>query len=397
LLLGREQDAREELASAIAVAPRAWEDHASTVRQFALILEAQGSAAAWLDRFRPPRSLHFGGHMSFTADADRSEVVERIAALLEQEKIGFGFGALAAGADIIVAEALLERGAEFHVVIPGGIEGFVKRSVAPYGGGWTARFEAALARAESIRSIRPSIAPDETLLALGDEIAMGMTLMNARRLESTSLQLMILPGEAEAPGRAQASWADAGLPSRVIHARRDAVEIERMPPVALSHRLLAVLVVFPASPVEDAKGMERELGKIQRIVASGPPLCLPPSFEQDRLVLAYAGVADAALAALALGQAAAGQSDLRIGGHYGASRCLTDPFTGARRPAGSIVPIAAAAAASAPPGSVIVTEDFAAALAVASEVRVQLEYVGELNAFDGGLPIGIHALRRNTS
>ncbi|HYD36647.1 MAG TPA: tetratricopeptide repeat-containing protein, partial [Allosphingosinicella sp.] len=49
LLLDREAEARAAFAEAIALAPRAWEDHASTLRQFALILAALGRDSAWLD------------------------------------------------------------------------------------------------------------------------------------------------------------------------------------------------------------------------------------------------------------------------------------------------------------------------------------------------------------
>src|SRR5829696_8669981 len=106
LLLDRDGEARAAFDEAVALAPRAWEDHASTLRQFALILAAQGRDSAWLDTHRPPRSLHFGGHMSFDAKVVRREHLdEKIAAVLEEEKVGFAYGALAAGADIIIAEA----------------------------------------------------------------------------------------------------------------------------------------------------------------------------------------------------------------------------------------------------------------------------------------------------
>ena len=48
LVLGRIEDAKESIAEAFRRAPRAWEDHASTLRQFRLILEAQGKDAGWL-------------------------------------------------------------------------------------------------------------------------------------------------------------------------------------------------------------------------------------------------------------------------------------------------------------------------------------------------------------
>ncbi|MEA3017901.1 MAG: hypothetical protein QOI38_2623, partial [Sphingomonadales bacterium] len=69
LLAGRGSEAREALAEALAAAPRAWEDHASTLRQFLLIHEALGEDAAWLEMLRPPRSLHFSGRIGLAAAA----------------------------------------------------------------------------------------------------------------------------------------------------------------------------------------------------------------------------------------------------------------------------------------------------------------------------------------
>src|SRR5688572_19727182 len=227
MLLGRHDEARAALAEAIALAPRAWEDHASTLRQFALILAALGRDSAWLDAHRPPRSLHFGGHMSFDPKVVRREHLdEKIAAVLEEENIGFGYGALAAGADIIIAEALLERGAEVHPVLPGGVEAFAAISVDPFGKAWRKRFDAVLSRAETVRPVRPLGAPpDAAMIGLADEIAMGAALLNGRRLQSSAVQLLVLDSPADSPngasGRSRAIWAEGGWRQRVLSAPRE--------------------------------------------------------------------------------------------------------------------------------------------------------------------------------
>src|SRR3546814_11050772 len=87
LLLANEKGARAALSDAIAIAPRAWEDHASTLRQFGLILSARNSSAAWLDMLRPPRSLHFSGHMSFRGDELNGELSNRIARLIDRKSV----------------------------------------------------------------------------------------------------------------------------------------------------------------------------------------------------------------------------------------------------------------------------------------------------------------------
>ncbi len=57
LLIGRRDGARSALAAAVAAAPRAWEDHGSTLRQFVAIEDELGGDPAWLDMLRPPRIL----------------------------------------------------------------------------------------------------------------------------------------------------------------------------------------------------------------------------------------------------------------------------------------------------------------------------------------------------
>ena len=148
LLLGDVAGARSVLEKAIATAPCAYEDHASTLRQFGLILEALKEDKSWLDACRPPRALHFAGHMAVPPNARAT--IREIHDVLETERIGFGYGALAAGADILIAQALLERGAELHVVVPGSTGKFRQTSVAPSGKVWAGRFDDILRSATSV-------------------------------------------------------------------------------------------------------------------------------------------------------------------------------------------------------------------------------------------------------
>jgi len=393
LLLDRHDEARTAFAEAIALAPRAWEDHASTLRQFGLILAAQGRDSSWLDAHRPPRSLHFGGHMSFDPKVVRREHLdEKIAAVLEEENVGFGYGALAAGADIIIAEALLKRGAELHAVLPGGAEAFAAVSVDPFGKAWRRRFEAVLKRAAEIRPVRPLGArPDAAMIGLADEVAMGAALINARRLESSAVQLLVLDCREEpngTSGRSREIWAAGGWRQRILTAAR---ETRHDPPAsaAVGTEPLAVLTVGVAADAPP----EAALPELHRHVAGLPAPTLPPYLTEDRLVLAYAGPGEAAEAAVRLLGAAPEIPGLRIGGQYGPAATFRDPFAGALRLVPAATAAAAGALASAPPGTACVTEDFAAALAAAGPHRPASEYVGELDPPDGGPPVGLYALK----
>ena len=400
LLLDRDEEARLVFAEAVAVAPRAWEDHASTLRQFGLILGVQGKDQAWLEPYRPPRSIHFGGHMSFDPKVVRREHLdEKIAEVLEEEKVGFGYGALAAGADIIIAEALLERGAELHAVLPGGAESFASVSVDPLGKAWRRRFDALLSRAETVRAVRPfGTPPDRMTIALADEIAMGAAVMNARRLESRALQLLVLDqGSSASPDadNGHSRWAEAGWRQRIITAPREALPAGPPPPLPTKpHARLALLALALG---QETGSLGERLEELSGLLGRLPPASVPAYFTGTQVVLAYAEVADAARAAAAIVGATAERTPLAIGGHYGIADPVDDPFSGGQRLAGEPVELAAAAAASAPPGSICVTEDFAAALAASNVGDVHSELIGELEARDGRPPVALYALKPRLS
>jgi len=377
LLLAREAEARAAFAEAVALAPQAWEDHASTLRQFALILAEQGRDASWLDAHRPPRSLHFTGHMSFDARvARRAHLDESIAAILDAEKVHFGYGALAAGADIIVAEALVARGAELHAVLPGGPEAFAAVSVDPFGKGWRRRYEALLAAAATIHTVRPEATPpDAEMVALGDEVAMGAAAINARRLESEAIRLVVAPEASPAAG---GPWRER----RLAAPRETSAARPLTPAPHARHALLALALPAGAD-------LEARLAAAAARIAAGPAPCLGPWFTGREILLAYAAPDEAARAALALAA-----EEQAVGGHYGIADPIADPFAGTPRIAGDAAALAAGAAASAPPGAVCVTADFAAALAARGEPDLRTELVGELSAGPGEAPVELHAIIR---
>lgn len=398
LVLGGEEKAQTALAEAISLAPRAWEDHASTLRQFKLILEAQGRDTTWLERHRPPRSLHFGGHMSFDPKVVRREHLDwKIAEVLEEERVGFGYGALAAGADIIIAEALLERGAEVHAVLPGGVESFAARSVDPFGAEWRRRFDAVLSAAETMRPVRPlGTYPDAITIALADEIAMGSALMNAQRLESSAVQLLVVdsPGASSpsrgATARSLSRWAEGGWRQRLLPAPREAVAPRGEHQVGSSSRRrpLAILAVAVREGREDIEDVESRLAAVKSKLTGIPPPSVNPYWAADQLLMAHDRLVDAASCAVAL--AADGH---QVGGHYAVAAPFSDPFSGAERLPVSATAAATAACQSTPGGSTCVTDDFAAALAAAGSGAPPAEFVGELEPPDAGPAVALYALK----
>jgi tetratricopeptide (TPR) repeat protein len=150
LLAGDNEAAGAALADATAL-PRDIAAWASTRRQLALILAAQGRDEAILAPLRLPASIHYLGHMisppgvagRFPAECE-SRITAEIEARLDRHDAGFLCGSLACGADILFAEAALRRKIELHVVLPFRDEDFLRLSVARGGPGWKARFDACL-------------------------------------------------------------------------------------------------------------------------------------------------------------------------------------------------------------------------------------------------------------
>ena len=175
---------------------------ASTLQQLRLIVGANGLDPAVLAMLAPPRVLHFGGHRiarpgqpgRFPADQEdrvRAEIDRR----LEESNIGFAYGSLASGADILFAEAALARGATLHVVLPFDRREFVRESVAPSGRGWIGRFNRCLQAALTVRyATRDHYLGDDQLFAYCGQLAMGLALLRAGYLATEAEQIVVWDG-----------------------------------------------------------------------------------------------------------------------------------------------------------------------------------------------------------
>lgn len=189
LLLGRQQEAARVLDKAILAAPTAWEDRAATLRQFRQITGFRSEASQWLAAYAPPASLYFTGMIGVAAnDENAADHAHRAVA---NANAGFGYGALAAGADILIAEALVARGAELHLVLPVLASAFRAQSVAPYGEAWLPRFDHLFEQAASVAVVAAGETLTGSAITLAVQVAKGAAIENARRLEgiATGLEL----------------------------------------------------------------------------------------------------------------------------------------------------------------------------------------------------------------
>jgi len=222
LLLGQQYQAQRSLKAAIMHDPQNYAAHATTLRQLEMILNKRQDDLEWLRAFRPPKPVHFAGHLfkignranAGEIDASDYEGLKiNISDDIQRQNIGYGYGALAAGADITIAEALLEEGAALHAVLPVEPNLFLKHSVTPFGQDWTQRFWSCWEAAQSRHVISSkAIWPNAQIDDYASRVAMGKTIQMAQRFSIKSQQLLLWDERPRPQGTARSAfdWAATG-------------------------------------------------------------------------------------------------------------------------------------------------------------------------------------------
>jgi class 3 adenylate cyclase len=420
LLMGDMPHANAAMTSAIAHAPDSWTDHASTLRQFRLIHDETGISPAWLDTHRPPHSLHFAGHLGVSG---RDEILlrEQVHLILAEEKIGFGYGALAAGADIVIAECLLARGAALHVVLPVKRLAYALQSVTPYGCDWPTRYAACLEQADSVSEVTDLTGPFEPLtIGLASDVAMGAAVLNARALESGANQLIIADfgtgffGTGAYAGRDAERWEATGHAQHIVRAARgasvEASGVARDPRPVPSRRLAAILhyIVSGTERLDDEDWplIETEIfAPLRAAIAESATSPMSVAGWGSSRIMAFAEVEAAYSVARALldrfaamdlgGLGLPPSLGLTIGGHYDIVH--VSPVDGdiVDEVYGRNVTMAADIVEQAHPGSLTVSAAFASALAFQTGPHVRAEHVGDLIDQSGEAAIKLFALRED--
>lgn len=416
-LLGRGDAAAEMLAAAVASAPASLSAHASTLRQLSMIADAIGAPTAWLEILRPPATAHFTGHM-FAARASGEEAALKagMAEMVRAERIGFGYGGLAAGADILWAETLLGAGAELHVVAPLDLTSYVETSVRPFGAHWVGRFEACLASAASVRfAARDPYAGDDEVFAYASRFAIGCAILRADGLSTRAIQTAVWDGRsATGPAGASADvayWRETGRPQSILSFDRPAREPTPVvrPPDAGERGVKAMLFI-------DVRGFgalhDAQVPAFFEVVMAGMAkairrLAVPPEHVEtwgDGAFLVFDRPADAAEAALVLLEAHRGLNlrarglprhlALRIGGHYGPVHLRVNPITGAQAVVGAHVVVAARIEPDVAPGAAYVSEAMAGILATRHAEQYRCGYVGRTTPRKSFPPVSIFNLSR---
>lgn len=422
LTLGDVARAETAIATAGRLSPDNHAARATTLRQLRMVCELLGQDASILTPLANPSIIHYCGHRIAPMGASgrfRSDEEGRVRSELESTfgrlGVGFGVGSLAAGADILAAEALLERGAELNVVLPFNRDEFVRVSVAPAGDAWIRRFERCLAAASDVVIATASEYLDDPILFdFCSRIAMGDALMRARHLETEVHQVAVWDGHAtgDAAGTAVdvARWQGTGYPSTVIQVSSEArvTRTTEVPRRRIRALIFADFAGFSAlSDGQVAVFQEQVMSRLAATVEHAQPHLLSGRTWGDGMYLVLDDVAAAADCALTLQEAVLamdfpshglpGLRGLRVAAHATPVFEGWDPIGGNRLFYGAGVTQTARIEPRTPEGEVYATHPFAALALLERDRTFDCQYVGVLPTAKGFGTLPLFALRRRIS
>lgn len=379
LLTGDTKGAAAALERAASFDPDGWADRATTIAQLKEVAEASDQPTDWLGRFAPPASLHFAGHMGLVSGGTfEGDLAAAVDALIAEQRIGFAWGALAAGSDVVIAERLLASGALVHLVLPCGLEPFEEQSVRPAGTEWQSRYRKVLAKATSLRlaAADPGAVHDPLATAHAGELAIGATLLNARALASRACQLIVT--DAQGGGRNTARQAemwlhDMGSQHRLTVPRDATIEALFPPEQPDAARRLAIHVAIQLDELTRPNRLDSA-----EIAALAEPIGLALGDLDRRRVRAAPGrwelVLDDADHALAVMLdvlercRAAGLPGPSLGAHIAIASLIDDPASDVLIPYGPGMTLARRLQAMAPPGLALISDALAVSM-VARQAR----------------------------
>ncbi|MCX7314472.1 MAG: TRAFs-binding domain-containing protein [Alphaproteobacteria bacterium] len=430
LLLNRQADAVKTLVRARELAGNDYASLATTRRQFARILQHRGVDAresGLLSALAIPKVAFYCGHMvSGPGGLDegwQAELRAKLQTAIRETNVGIGFGGLACGADILFAEAFLERGIELNVVLPFKQDDYLKYSVRPGGEPWVERFHNCLKRAASVTLASfDEYVGDPAQYTYGSSVAMGLGHLRARHLQTDTVQLAAFDGVSAAglAGTATdiATWKKFGGETSVIafdraaasHTMRPAIEqkTEKDGPLSRQMRSIIFTDVHGFSKIPESRIPRFWSGIMSRCAATIARFDKNVLYRNtwgDALYLVIDHIAAAADLALSLHDCVTTEDandlglghapKLRVALHHGPLFEGIDPVCGQKTFFGSEVSRTARIEPVTPLGAVYATEPFAAILAMQAGSQFACNYAGRIELAKGYGAFRMYRLTRS--
>ena len=407
LLAGQVHEARLALAEAEARAGKDLSVRATTRRQMRREAIALGLGAGFVDPLRVPAVMHYTGHMPRPGQDDPAREAALAAALdkvISVENVGAAFGGLAAGFDILAAEALLRAHVTPTCVLPCDPATYEGASVAPAGPRWVARFRALLPHVRVEELDERPFPGDDLHLAMAARRAMGLARLHAQHRDGAALQVAAWDGQKPRGAAGTAAdvqaWTAAGGRSVQLGwpwprngSGNGAPEPRRRPMPVLFGDL-------PRFSALDDEGLARFYEG--PLMAMGAALDRHPTVYRnawgDAVQIAFEDVGVAAAAAFAMRAALQAQAppiQPRFALDFGPLLAVHDAVQRAEKFSGRAMTRAARIEPVTPPGRIFATEAFACEVALLPPgAGLACDYAGRIPTAKGFGPLPLYALRR---
>ena len=420
ILLGRPREAADALALAVGTGGGGPGERAATYRQLSWLCADLDMTAddrrSILDAVQPGPIITYTGHMFVAGTEAEDELNDRIRSALDALGSTIAYGALACGADILFAEAILARGGELHVIMPFLAEPFIAASVRPGGAAWIARFDACLRDATSVTfATRADYVGNGGEFAYGAQLASGLARLRAGQLATRAVQLAVWDsgpprGRSGAAVDVQAGRA-MGLETQVISpgaVDRDLIRAPHADSAPLPERIPRAILFtdyqgYSRLPESVIPAFNREvMGPVARVLNRHRDAVCSRNTWGDALFAVIGDTVAAADIALEIIESLASvryldtpdHEGMRIGLHFGPVYQDVDQVTGLVNFYGSEVTLTARIEPRAVSGQIYTTQAFAAILAVAAPERFACRYVGRVELAKGYGVAPIYQLER---
>ena len=410
LLLERFDEVLISLKKAKKLSKRNIGNRSTTYKQLSLICNTKALSTDLIGAIRPPTVITYTGQMVHgigkTPGIDPKDLAgirEEIKLKFYQHNVGIAYGALACGADILIAEEILQLGGELNVILPFAKEEFRKISVTPAGKSWEKRFDTLIKKANSISYVVDNAYSGYELLFETCALqSMGRAFLRAKQLDSIPLQVAIWnqSKSSNKAGTAQAirTWKKLGQKSEVIKSplpKNSSVSkpiSSKVPSKGVKRKSMALIFA-------DVKGFskltEQQLPKftsiwfrkLDQIIKKNTPSVVYSNTWGDAVYLVIDNVSTASLIATQLTRlfternkariGSTGNFGLRVAAHFGPVFEIKNRISGKNEYMGMHVNQTARLEPCTPVNEVYVTESFAAQVSLEGKSELNCEYVGK--------------------
>ena len=409
LLLSKDEQVSKLLQKARDTYSQNYGNLSSTYRQLMLICDKRKISNELIDPIRPPAVITYTGQMIHGIGkspgidpTDEPSLRTQIRDLLKKYQIKIAYGSLACGADLMVAEEILDSGGELNLILPFSKQEFKEISVSPAGSEWDARFDITFSKASSVTYIVDNAYIDMDILFEACSLqGMGMAHLRSHTLGSRAYQIALWNG-LQGPNKAGTMgaierWDNLGLKNLIINVPEPKIKsnlrVQKRKESKVELRRQMKSMIFA-----DIKGysklLEAQLPKfvahwlkqLNAIAGKSSKEILYVNTWGDAIFMVVNSVSAAAKISLGLSNIfPPSQLDiiglpqnlgLRVAAHIGPIFETSNPVTGQVEFFGTHVVKTARLEPCTPVRSVYVTEPFAALLSIEAPGEYDCEYVG---------------------